>query len=143
MTAEQKARDLLCRMDYAKAMLEEIEKASFGTLRTGSPTGTTTCGLPDKPLTYDAIKEAEERIKSLMAKRPFSPGMKVYTNPFLTKQFRFPRSKGKRIRQKWAKRPENFRPSRDCLIDKQRGAIYCHPVIADELERALQRGVCL
>lgn len=49
-------------------------------------------------------------------------------------QFRFPRSKRKRIRAKWAARPENFRPSRKCI--KSGDVIYAHPQFISALMAA-------
>lgn len=51
--------------------------------------------------------------------------MNIYQSQFLTIQYRFPRSKKKRIRNKWAKRPENFRA--DPKVYQFNGAIYGHP----------------
>lgn len=60
---------------------------------------------------------------------------KTYTNPLLTEQFRFPVSKKRRIRKKWSKRPENFRPSRSVYMfgEHGEGGIFCHPVLEEEL----------
>jgi hypothetical protein len=49
----------------------------------------------------------------------------VYTNYAIMEQFRFPSSKSRRIRKKWAKRAENFRPSRS--IYKTADGLFCHP----------------
>lgn len=50
-----------------------------------------------------------------------------------TYQHRFPRSKKKRIRKKWTKRPNNFktRPRKDFL--RYENKFICHPVVAREL----------
>lgn len=37
-------------------------------------------------------------------------GIPLYSTPTAVQQFRFPRTKNRRIRKKWAARPENFRP---------------------------------
>ena len=54
----------------------------------------------------------------------------------LVEQFRFPRTKKRRIRNKWAKRSYNFRPARHAL---QMGAdtLICHPTLAAKLRRQL------
>lgn len=65
-------------------------------------------------------------------------GIKIITDPLMVEQFRFPRSKGKRIKLKWKKRPANFRPAKHTLMDQQRGLVYCHPAVAEELRRQLR-----
>lgn len=50
-------------------------------------------------------------------------------------QFRFPRSKKKRIRLKWAGQPANFRPSTKAF--KMGDKLVCHPQLAAQLRRAL------
>lgn len=50
-------------------------------------------------------------------------------------QFRFPRSKKKRIRAKWAKRPANFRPARRAYLMGDK--LICHPQFAAKLRRSL------
>lgn len=47
------------------------------------------------------------------------------------KQFRFPRTKKRRIRNKWAKRPENFRSIPRAYSTP--GGFIVHPSIANEL----------
>jgi hypothetical protein len=53
----------------------------------------------------------------------------------LTEQFRFPCSKKKRIRNKWAKRPENHRPARHAL--QMGDKLICHPAFAARLRASL------
>ena len=52
--------------------------------------------------------------------------------------YRKPRSKRRRIHDKWEARPENWRPRRDYLLDKLHGVVYCHPiayrVLAEQLK---------
>jgi len=52
------------------------------------------------------------------------------------KQVRFPHSKKKRVRKKWAARDGNwtFKP----LAFVSGRAIYCHPIMAGELRREMQ-----
>lgn len=61
--------------------------------------------------------------------------MRIFTDPGMVEQFRFPRSKGKRIRNKWKKQQKNFRPSRHALVEQRRGNIYCHPTMYTEIKR--------
>lgn len=56
-----------------------------------------------------------------------------------TRQFRFPRSKKKRIRKKWEKRPENYRrvPWKYAIHDTRSGLMVMHPLMAAELRRTI------
>jgi len=65
--------------------------------------------------------------------------MRMFTDVSMTEQFRFPRSKGKRIRMKWRKNPKNFKPSRHALVDQQRCNIYCHPAIYEQIKRQIPK----
>ena len=55
-----------------------------------------------------------------------------------TYQFRFPRSKKKRIKKKWQKRPNNFktRPRKDFLL--YGNYVICNPIMAAKLRRQIQ-----
>lgn len=55
----------------------------------------------------------------------------IVTNPNLTVQFRFPRSKKKRIRNKWASRPNNRKPDRHFYIID--GKYFCHPAVLNSV----------
>lgn len=56
--------------------------------------------------------------------------MRIIESPYLTEQFRFPRSKKKRIRAKWTKRPENHRPNITSGMLMPNGDLVCHPELA-------------
>ncbi len=63
-------------------------------------------------------------------------GIKIIESNLLVEQYRFPKSKKKRIRVKWAKRPANWRP--DIKRAYQMGdAIICHPIMAQQIRRQL------
>lgn len=65
--------------------------------------------------------------------------MRIFQVSSMVEQFRFPRSKRKRIRNKWRKRSSNFRPSRHALVNQRRGHIYCHPTTYEEIKRQIPR----
>lgn len=67
---------------------------------------------------------------------PFG-GLTLVESVHLTVQYRYPRTKKRRIRNKWSKRPENFRPREDFLYDQARGVVYAHPIVARRLKAAL------
>jgi hypothetical protein len=58
---------------------------------------------------------------------------KIVTSTAMVEQFRFPRSKRRRIRAKWEKRPRNFRPMRAAFFYEAGNVIYCHPQFAAAL----------
>ena len=64
-------------------------------------------------------------------------GRRLIVSPhcLLRIQFRFPRSKKKRIRAKWAKREENVRYKPTAYLAPE-NTIYCHPLIAAKLNAA-------
>lgn len=63
----------------------------------------------------------------------------IIENGNLIEQFRFPKSKKKRIRNKWEKRPENFRPDlKKCYV--MGNDIICHPILAAKLREEMRRG---
>jgi hypothetical protein len=63
-------------------------------------------------------------------------GFTIIESTDCVEQFRFPRSKKKRIRAKWARRAENSRPMRHAL--QQGSTLYCHPTFAARLRRAVE-----
>ena len=64
---------------------------------------------------------------------------RVVSSPLLTvpKQVRFPKSKSKRIRKKWAKRSENFIPIADKTVYKIGGQYTMHPSVMLALKKQL------
>lgn len=62
-------------------------------------------------------------------------GLPVYISENVVEQFRFPRTKKRRIRNKWAKRPVNFRPARRFYATND--AIYVHPVMWERLRKQI------
>lgn len=64
-------------------------------------------------------------------------GRRLIVSPhcLLRTQFRFPRSKKKRIRNKWTKREENVRYKPTAYLAPE-NTIYCHPLIATKLRAA-------
>lgn len=63
-------------------------------------------------------------------------GIEVITSHTLTVQYRFPRSKKKRIRKKWAAVNSNWRPYGG-FFKLPTGAILCHPTMLEKLKRQL------
>jgi len=68
-------------------------------------------------------------------------GIKVFVDPHLQDriQFRFPRSKKKRIRKKWAKQERNYKRIPSKSIYKIGDAIYVHPILYEQLKKTLER----
>ena len=68
-------------------------------------------------------------------------GFRIIESTRLVEQFRFPRTKKRRIRKKWAKRSQNYRPSRRCFVDERLRVIYAHPVFVAELRKQAAKWV--
>jgi len=58
-------------------------------------------------------------------------GLPVYISENVVEQFRFPRTKKRRIRNKWSKRSINFRPARRAYQGFD--GLYVHPVMWERL----------
>lgn len=65
-------------------------------------------------------------------------GIRVFEDHTMIDQFRRPRSKRKRIQNKWKKNPRNHRPARHIRQNRATGDVYCHPAIAQELRRQIK-----
>jgi hypothetical protein len=69
------------------------------------------------------------------------PGIQIIEAPWMTdrRQIRFPRSKKRRIQQKWAKDPRNWRSfPKSEIYEIQGGIVFMHPDIAAELRKRLK-----
>jgi hypothetical protein len=55
---------------------------------------------------------------------------KIYISPQITRQHRFPRSKKRRIRDKWRKRPCNHKPA--CYVTDH--TTYIHPELHEQIQ---------
>lgn len=68
-------------------------------------------------------------------------GFKIFINnsPIDHKQFRFPRSRKRRIRKKWSKRLENYKPVyiEGVLMDQARRVIYCTSATVEKLRQSI------
>ena len=60
----------------------------------------------------------------------------IIEDPRMLDQFRFPKSKKRRIRKKWAKVPTNFKPSKKVAMFG--GVTIAHPQTAAYLRRETQ-----
>ena len=62
-------------------------------------------------------------------------GLDIHVSDTMIEQHRKPRSKKRRIRAKWAKRPGNWRPMRGAL--KSGNAVYMHPQTLAIMQRQM------
>lgn len=62
-------------------------------------------------------------------------GPQIFESPHLQTrtQFRFPRSRKRRIRKKWAARENNYKYIPNIYYDAARNVIYAHPSIAQKM----------
>ena len=69
-------------------------------------------------------------------------GIQIIEAPWMVdrRQVRFPRSKKKRIRRKWARDPRNWRmfPKTE-IYEIQGGVVFMHPDVAAELRKRLRK----
>jgi hypothetical protein len=68
---------------------------------------------------------------------PPHSGVEVYESSALVVQFRFPRTKKRRIRNKWRNNPANFKP--DPQVYQIQGKLYAHPQTARRLKETLDK----
>ena len=67
--------------------------------------------------------------------------MRIIESLEMVDQHRMPKSKKKRIRKKWAKRPTNFRASDKIAVLRETGVYICHPIIARKLRKEVGFGL--
>jgi hypothetical protein len=60
-----------------------------------------------------------------MANNLFAPTIRA--TELCVEQYRFPKTRKRRIRAKWAKRPANWRPARRGYLDTAHNVLYVHP----------------
>lgn len=63
--------------------------------------------------------------------------LRIVYSEVCVEQYRFPRTKKRRIRNKWAARPGNFRPSRNAFITDT--MIVMHPSMQVEFESMVDK----
>jgi hypothetical protein len=90
----------------------------------GLPASYSTAAPPSTAVEVEAMLAAFRNMETPLARE-----IRLISTPMMMEQYRFPRSKKKRIRNKWAKRPENYRPCRQGLYAED-GSLYMHPEVA-------------
>jgi len=55
---------------------------------------------------------------------------KIFVSSTITRQYRFPRSKKRRIRDKWFKQPRNHKPA--CYVTDH--TVYIHPALHEQIQ---------
>ena len=132
-----------------RSLHTEIETGHFGTIGTcNEPYSISIEGLrenlsmPPGKISYESTPTGRYNpyldFSSRMLMRPPAPctfaGMRVIQDPSLMQQFRFPKSKKKRIRKKFRKNPKNFKPSNEVFI--ARNMIVVHPQTLKKIAKA-------
>ena len=64
-------------------------------------------------------------------------GLRLIETPNMVEQFRFPKTKKKRILKKWAKRSQNWRPSKQVFLLEKENTLICHPIMASLVKKEL------
>jgi len=99
--------------------------AMVAAMEAPSETVTTSPGVTAKA--FVEVRDMLRMLQTPTTPPPLPDAGEIVLTENAVEQFRFPRSKRKRIRNKWAKRPENFRPPPKTVWVDPRGRIYCHP----------------
>ena len=73
----------------------------------------------------DNMLQAMKEIEALNSRLPLSNPNKIIIDPNLVMQFRFPKSKRKRIMKKWTNDKRNFKPAWKML--EMNGVCVAHP----------------
>lgn len=89
--------------------------------------------------TMDRLRDGMSRLSELSIKDECVRLPEIRTSAALVEQWRFPVTKKRRIRSKWAKRPENLRPIRGGFHDTINGVYYMHPDMKAELFAAVNK----
>ena len=95
----------------------------------------------DQPINGSEASRFERPEFSPLVWNDLLPGLRIVSSHYMADrvQFRFPRSKKRRIRRKWAKRPENYKTvpwDKAWLIG---GTVYMHPIMVEKLKREIDR----
>ena len=101
----------------------------------GIPKGMMTPGRKLK--TREAMELYGPKI-SVLYPRSNGRTLRLLTDGLLNVQFRFPKSKSRRIRKKWSKRLENWRPAGRHYY-KDHGVMVCHPSMEKAIREALYK----
>lgn len=102
-------------------MIEEVIMQGVGCGGGFSNSTAARATAEDDNLTVDKLMACFDALPP----KPATTG-RISTSELVQEQYRFPRTKKRRIRNKWSKRQENFRPARHALLTED-GTIYIHP----------------
>lgn len=119
---------------FVREQVEQIDRALCAGL--GLPNGCVT--EANASVTEDSTLNELRFIKEILSKVPSLPP-NIAPSDSLLEQFRFPKSRKKRIRNKWAKRPENWRPARQGYYLAETNTVFVHPEIYEKLKKSMPR----
>lgn len=88
-------------------------------------------------LTVERLAEISEEFS-----RPALTFPTIRLSKNLVEQFRFPKTRKRRIRNKWAARPENWRASRKVYLDKTNSVLYVHPETFEKMMGGMEKLTC-
>ncbi len=86
--------------------------------------------------------ETLQKLSQKLAIGDFIHGLRLVESVEMVVQFRFQRSKKRRIRKKWAKRKRNFKPRQECFLLVSKGIVIVHPVIAAKIRGIIDQAGC-
>lgn len=122
--------------DMVKSIDDEIMKSLDGpdSFIYGS---TLTCTQAERTLTMESLNASLKEMQDALL------GFKIIESRWLTKriQFRFPRTRKKRMMKKWLRNSRNFRDVPSLDIYQTPFGVVCHPEMAKSLRRAALKAV--
>ena len=89
-------------------------------------------------LSVESINRAMEDAKVICDGDALMRRFEIFESAtMMQEQFRFPRSKKKRMQKKWRKQEKNFRAITDRCYIVDQNRMYCHPIFATKVRRII------
>lgn len=118
-------------IDVAKMVSAELEKKILAEMTGCFGCNGTYSDNHQEPFSADDMLAAIKKIDTIPKPQP----IRVFTNNHMveTIQTRFPKSKKKRIRRKFAKKYRKSVPMLAAYFDQANGRLFCHPSVAGRI----------
>ena len=68
---------------------------------------------------------------------PYALGINFIKSDLMVEQYKFPRSKRKRIKKKWSKRTKNYRSKKEGILINKNTFFY-HPVLQPRIRKMIK-----
>lgn len=123
--------------EISRMIAHEVEKKLLAATTDCFSGASTYANTPETQMTKESILESIAMVKRF---RP-APQIRVFPNAFMveTIQTKFPKSKKRRIRRKFAKLYTKSVPMMDAYLDKANGRLFCHPLVAEKIKKYVEK----